>query len=64
RQSPVGSAGLRRGDIITSAGGKPTKSVADLREAVNSEGIGGTLELGIYRDGRTFTVSVNVREAP
>ena len=64
RQSPAGSAGLRRGDIIASAGGKATKSVADLRGAVNSAGIGGKLELGIYRDGRTFTVSVNVKEAP
>ncbi len=64
RQSPAGLAGLRRGDVITSAGGKDSKSVADLREAVNSVGIGGKLELVIYRDGRTFTVSVSVNEAP
>ena len=64
RQSPASSVGLRRGDIITSAGGKATKSVADLRDAVNSVGIGGRLELTIYRDGRTFTVSLSVNEAP
>jgi serine protease Do len=64
RQSPAGLAGLRRGDVITSAGGKPAKSVADLREVVDLAGIGGNLELEIYRDGRTFTVSVSVREAP
>jgi serine protease Do len=64
RQSPASSAGLRRGDIITSAGGKETKSVADLRDAVDSVGIGGRLELAIYRDGRTFTVSLSVNEAP
>lgn len=64
RQSPAGSAGLRRGDIITSAGGKPAKSVADLRDTVNSAGIGGKLELVIYRDGRTHTVSLTVDEAP
>lgn len=64
RQSPVGSAGLCRGDIIVSAGGKATRSVSDLREAVSSAGIGGRLELTVYRDGRTFNVTVNVSEAP
>jgi serine protease Do len=64
RQSPVGSAGLCRGDIIVSAGGKATRTVSDLREAVNSAGIGGRLELTVYRDGRTFNVTVNVSEAP
>ena len=64
RQSPAGLAGIRRGDIITSAGGIATKSVADLKEAVNSVGIGGRLELEIYRDGRTHALSVNVDEAP
>ena len=60
---PCGFAGLR-GDIIVSAGGKATRTVSDLREAVNSAGIGGRLELTVYRDGRTFNVTVNVSEAP
>lgn len=64
RQSPADLAGLRRGDIITSAGGKEVRSLSDLREAVNSVGIGRALKLEIYRDGRTFQVSLNVREAP
>ena len=64
RQSPTGFAGLRHGDIIVSAGGRPTKSVSDLRNAVNSAGIGGKLELRIYRDGKIFSTVLNITEAP
>ncbi|MEW5866694.1 MAG: trypsin-like peptidase domain-containing protein [Bacillota bacterium] len=64
RQSPVGVSGLRRGDIIVSAGDRKVKTIADLRDAVASAGIGGQLELEVYRDGRTIKLSVTVGEAP
>ncbi|MEW6228948.1 MAG: trypsin-like peptidase domain-containing protein [Bacillota bacterium] len=64
RQSPVGASGLRRGDIIVSAGGKKVKTIADLRDAVASVGIGGQLELEVYRDGRTIKIAITVGEAP
>lgn len=64
RQSPVGASGLRRGDILVSARGKKVKTIADLRDAVASAGIGGQLELEVYRDGQTFKITIRVGEAP
>jgi S1-C subfamily serine protease len=64
RQSPAASAGLRRGDVIVSAGGKTVSTVADLRGAVEAAGIGGRLDLEVYRDGRRVRVTVTVGEAP
>ena len=64
RQGPAAAAGLRRGDIIVSAGGKKVSTMADLRGAVDAAGIGGRLELEVYREGRTVRVTVTVGEAP
>lgn len=64
RRSPAATAGLRRGDVIISAGGKRVRTIADLRDAVSSAGIGGRLDLEVYRDGRVVKVTVTVGEAP
>ncbi len=64
RQSPAAASGLRRGDVIVSAGGKKVMTIADLRDAVTAAGIGGRLEIEVYRDGGVIELALEVSEAP
>ncbi len=49
RVSPAGEEGLRRGDVITQANGRPVRSAADLTEQVRAVPAGGYLRLYVYR---------------
>ena len=55
---PAAQAGLRQGDIIIAAGGRPMQRYADLLEQLQAPAIGRLLPLVALRDGerRTFTL--------
>jgi regulator of sigma E protease len=55
--SPASDAGLRAGDLILSADGKPLASFDALRQTVLASG-GRTIPLEIWRDGATLTLSI------
>ena len=54
--SPAARAGLRRGDVLTTAGGRSLGSADDLHEAL--DGAGATLSLGVVRGVEELTIEV------
>jgi DNA-binding MarR family transcriptional regulator len=56
RESPADTAGLARGDLVTSAGGGPVRSIGDLERAVRSAN--GALTLGVLRGAEPREVEV------
>ncbi len=60
--SDAGTKGLRRGDIIVQAGGRPVTSVADVVAAVDSAKKAGRtgVVFGIFRQGRTTFLALKV----
>jgi S1-C subfamily serine protease len=58
--SPAHVAGIREGDIIIKAGGKPVKSVRDLRLAIEDSIDKGYVELEIVRKRTRFVVEVPI----
>jgi S1-C subfamily serine protease len=48
------------GDVITSIDGKQIRSFDDLSGAISAKKPGDTAQLGIYRDGKQFTVTVTL----
>ncbi len=56
--SPAARAGLRRGDLITEAGGRPVGGVDDLHAIVDGLGDGDSLSLGVVRGADDLSVSV------
>jgi S1-C subfamily serine protease len=59
---PAASAGLRVGDVIVAAAGRPVQSPAQLVAAVEATGVGRTLELSVRRDGASLVVPVVPQE--
>lgn len=53
---------LKQGDAIATVNGTPVEGVASLRAAVDANGTGADVRLGITRDGESLTVAV--RPAP
>ncbi len=64
RDSPAAQAGVKRGDIIVAAGGRPVNGVAALQEAVERTPIGDELKLTVRRDGRTLEIPTRPRLEP
>jgi serine protease Do len=60
--SDAGQKGLRRGDIIVQAGGRPVTGVADVAAAVDSAKKAGRtgVVFGIFRQGRTTFLALKV----
>lgn len=58
--SPAHVAGIREGDIIIKAGGKPVKSVRDLRLAIEDSIDKGYVELEVVRKRTRFVVEVPI----
>jgi serine protease Do len=56
--SPADRAGLRRGDLITEAGGRPVAGMDDLYAAIDGVAEGATLSLGVVRGAEELSVSV------
>ncbi len=59
--SPASTAGLRAGDLILEADGKPLGSFDALRQAVLASD-GRTIPLTIWRDGATVALSITPKE--
>jgi serine protease DegQ len=60
RGSPAHRAGIRPGDIVVAADGKPTPTAASLRNVVGLTEIGDELRLQIQRRGERMEVPVSV----
>jgi len=58
--SPAERAGLRRGDVIVAANGRPVRGSADLRVKIGLLPIGEEVELRIVRAGRTMSVRAQI----
>jgi len=62
--SPAEKAGIKRGDIITNAGGKSVKDSDQLEEIIESTGAGNQLPVTVFRDGKEITLSAVLDEEP
>ena len=60
--SPAAEAGLQENDIVTAVDGESITGSNDLVKRVRAASIGDTLELTVYRQGQTVTVSLTVGE--
>lgn len=56
--SAAAKAGIKAGDVITTLNGKAISSFAALRAQVGTMPIGSKVELGLLRDGKPVTVTV------
>ena len=62
--SPAALAGLRTGDVVTGANGRPLRSSHDLREAVTNAGPAASVALEIWRGSERLETSVATAERP
>lgn len=51
---------VEKDDVVLSANGIPVSNVSDLRAIIKKEGIGGTVDLGITRNGTPLTLTVGI----
>ncbi len=61
--SSAEKAGIKAGDVIVSLNNKQLNSFAQLRADVGSLPVGTKLELGLLRDGKPLTVSVELQQS-
>lgn len=61
--SAAAKAGIKAGDVITSLNGKAISSFAALRARVGTMPIGSKVELGLLRDGKPVTVTVELQQS-
>jgi serine protease Do len=62
--SPAAKAGIKQGDIIAAAGGRPIKTVHDLPRLVAATPPGEKLDLAIRRDGKESTLTATIANMP
>ena len=62
--SAAQKAGLKPGDVITSADGKSIKTMDELNEIKNKHSIGDELKLVVNRDGKNVDITVSLGEQP
>jgi serine protease Do len=60
--SPAAKAGIKQGDVITMAGGRPVKQVGDLPRIVAGTPPGQSLELTLLRGGKEMKVAAMLGE--
>ena len=58
--SPADKAGLRRGDVVLAANGRPVKSGHDLRNRLGLTAIGEDIELTVYRNGQQLSIKTQI----
>jgi hypothetical protein len=62
--SPAAKAGFRRGDVLTSFGGTPIKSLYDFTFALREKKPGDKVEVTVMRDGKPITAMVELTNRP
>ena len=63
-KGPLGKAGIKPGDIITSVGEDEVVTMLDLRTLIYNYKIGETVSVGLIREGREITLDVALSERP
>lgn len=63
-KSPAEKAGLKAGDVVLEADGKPIKDSRDLARHVGFVKPGNEVDLAVWREGRRRTIEVAVGHAP
>lgn len=58
--SAAATAGLKKGDIVTSIGGEPVGNFVEVAEAIRRHEPGATVEIELIRDGAPQTVSATL----
>lgn len=61
--SPAAKAGLKEKDVITEVNGQRVEGTAQFRRIIHEIPAGRTLSLGVWRDGRSQTISVTLGKA-
>ncbi|ADU68067.1 serine endoprotease DegP [Pantoea sp. At-9b] len=61
--SAAAKAGIKAGDVVVSMNGKPLTSFAALRAEVGSLPVGTKLQLGLLRDGKPVSVTVELQQS-
>jgi serine protease Do/serine protease DegQ len=59
--SPADKAGIRVGDVIVSANGKPIRSARDMHNLVGLQRLGQTIELTLFREGAEVVLPVLIQ---
>jgi len=62
--TPAAKAGLKRGDIILALNGAPVNGAGDLRARIANTSPGTTVQLKVFRDGKTFDMPATVGLLP
>lgn len=60
--SPAAKAGLKAGDVITEFNSQRVEGTVQFRRFVNETPAGRTVQLGVWRDGKTMNISVQLGE--
>jgi len=60
KEGPAGKAGMQKGDVITSIGGKEIKNIYDYMYRLEELKPGETVEVKVLRAGKTLTLKVNL----
>lgn len=53
-------AGIKSGDIITKCAGTSTQSADVLKSVINNSNVGDTIQIEVYRDGKTMAFNVTL----
>lgn len=61
-ESPAKEAGLRKGDVILTAGGRPVDDSDALKDVIYEQGVGGQLHCAVLRDGEELELVLELRE--
>jgi len=64
KDSPAVKAGIEAGDVIVSVDGERVKDARDLSRKIGGMSPGGTIKLGILRNGADKTVNLTLGELP
>lgn len=62
--SPAFKAGIAANDFITHVDGKPADKFSVLKATVLQKGVGGEIEIKLFRGGKEMAVTVRIAEAP